>query len=231
MIKNAFFAAVAATALFASGAASATVVAQESFEAPGLTQPGLAYGPDVDPNFNLPQSSPPASIPNFSFQGWSGIISNGTGDLFPNTASGNQAAFLQSFVGSGSEIDWTLNGLTAGNNYQLSFDSVGSIYGEAVPGQSFTVSDQGGGSSYFTPGASYAGYTFNFTPISSTDTIRFLATFQGGDHISAIDNLKVSDMRVAPAPAPALAGAPIGLAGLGKLTSMLRRRRRRALAA
>jgi len=200
--------AMLASLLAISAADAATVVASASFETPVLNTPGIQYGSD-ESSYNTNETGP-VSIPQFSFKGFSGIISNGSLGVFPDTAFGNQAAFLQSYLGGGSEIDWTLTGLTAGRNYTLSFEDVSSLI---VPDEPFTISALGGGPSLFTPGSAYALNTFSFTPTSSSDTIAFVGAVLPGNQASAIDNLTVSGVPESATWAMLLLGA--GLVGGG----------------
>jgi hypothetical protein len=93
---------MAAPVLLMASTASASMIASQSFENPVLNTPGIMYGPD-EYAYNTNESGP-VVIPDFAFNGFSGIISNGSLGVFNNAPDGNQAAFLQSYQGVGSDI-------------------------------------------------------------------------------------------------------------------------------
>jgi hypothetical protein len=207
--------AVLTSAVGLASAASATVVAVQSFESPALNSPGIQYGPDAV-SFNTNETGP-VVIPNFTFMGFSGIISNGSEGVFPNATNGTQAAFLQGYSGNGSEIDWSLTGLTAGKTYTLTFDTVSA---GIVPAEGYTVSATGGPSTAFTPGAAYTGETYTFIPLTSSDTIQFVGDVSQGNNASAIDNLVLATV-----PEPATwALMMVGFGGMGAVLRSARRK-------
>jgi hypothetical protein len=175
--------------------ASAGVIASESFETPVLNSPGIQYGPD-EFSYNTNEIGP-VVITGLTFIGFSGIIKNGSDGVFPNATNGTQAAFLQSYPypatgnNQGGEIDWALSGLTAGQRYALSFDTVSAII---VPAEPFTVSAFGGSLVGYTPGSAYTTDTLIFTPSTSSGSIVFAGSYIGGNAASAIDNLSVSSI-------------------------------------
>jgi hypothetical protein len=196
--------AVSVVSLAASSPARAEIVA--SFETPALNSPGIQYGPD-EFSFNT-NAIGPVVIPGFAFNGFSGIINNGSLGVFPDTTFGTQAAFLQGYQGSGSEIVWSISGLTLGKTYTLSFNEVGSLI---VPSETFTVSALGSSPVSFTPGSSYTTQTLSFFASASFGDIDFVGAAVNGNQASAIDNLTV-----APVPEPSTwAMMILGFAGIG----------------
>jgi len=210
------------TALMLGAPASATVIGPQSFEGPirvDPAQPAFQYSLAQVAHDN--NTVGPATVSNFVFNGYSGIITNGFGGIFANTPFGTQAAFLQGFQGSGSEIDWLIAGLTVGSQYALSFAAAGSILA-GLPAETFGVSIFGSAPTFFTPGGTFTNNNLLFTASASSGTISFVGS-AAGNAVSALDNLTVSSV---PEPATlALFGA--GLAGLGALR---RRRKAKALA-
>jgi PEP-CTERM motif-containing protein len=218
--------ATGASALLAmSSPASAVVIATASFETiPGLNSPGIQYGPDEFATYNTNQPGP-VVIPNFTFQGFSGIYNNGSLGVFPNATNGTQAGFLQSYpdpaTGTGSQIDWALSGLTVNQTYQLTFDAV-SASASIAPPEPFTVTAFGS-TLGLTPGPAYSTYSLLFTATSTTGTITFAGPYVGGNAASAIDNLSVATV-----PEPSTwAMMLLGFSGIGYLA--YRRRNQRAL--
>ena len=211
--------AVFSAAIALAAPALATVVASQSFELPVLNTPGIQYGPD-EFSYNTNETGP-VVIPGFTFSGFSGIISNTSLGVFPNATDGNQAAFLQGYLGGSSEIDWAITGLTVGQTYKLSFDTAGSFI---VPAESFTVSAFGSTPVAFTPTTGvYVTDTLTFTATSSSGSIDFVGPAVGGNAASAIDNLVLS--------VPEPATWAMMLVGFGAMGAALRSRRRLTIAA
>jgi hypothetical protein len=204
--------AVLASLLAISSTATAAVIASESFETPVLASPSYEYGPD-ESALSLPPGAT-AVIANFTFKGFSGIMTNGTG-LFPDTPYGNQVAFLQSYHSGGSEIDWALTGLIPGQLYALFFADVSSSVLGATP---LDVSAFGGAFVHYNPGASFVTETLDFTPSTASGSIDFVGDLEGPNSLSAIDNLTVSSLSAVPEPAAWL----MMIAGLGMAGGALR---------
>ena len=197
--------AVSVVWLAASSPARAVIISA-SFETPALNSPGIQYGPD-EFSYNT-NATGAVVIPGFAFNGFSGIINNGSAGVFPDTTFGTQAAFLQGYSGSGSEIVWSISGLALGNTYTLSFSEVGSLI---VPAETFSVSAFGSSPVSFTPGSSYTTQTLSFVASASSGDIDFVGVAVNGNQASAIDNLIV-----APVPEPSTwAMMILGFLGVG----------------
>ncbi len=181
-----------------------------------LNVPGIQYGPDKFA-YNTNEIGP-VVIPDFAFHNFSGIISNTSLGVFPNTTFGTQAAFLQSYTDSngtfGSEIDWTVTGLNLGEKYVFSFQDVSA---QVVPGESFTVT-AGASSNFYIPGAAYAPQSLSFVATGNTMTIQLVGTTQAGNWATALDNFTVSSV-------PEPAAWMFMLAGLAGMGGLLRARR------
>ena len=230
-------AAVLASLLALSSTAAAGVVASESFET-GLTPPALQYSVDED-GFDQ-NTTGPASAPNVTFSGFSGIITNDFlanssgvlspdgAKIYPDTTFGNQVAFLQSFQGATSEIDWAITGLHPGQEYVLSFEDVSSlIFGATL----IDVSVFGGSPVHFDPRGSttFMDQTVDFTPTTANGSIDFIGVPVANNSLSAIDNLSISTVSTAPG-VPEPATWAMMLVGFGGLGAAMRRSRRQARA-
>lgn len=230
-------AATLASVLAISSTAAAGVVASESFET-GLTPPALQYSLAED-GFDQGATGP-ASTPNITFTGFSGIVTNnflvnGEGFLdptgtkaFPDTAFGNQVAFLQTFNGGVSEIDWAITGLNPGQEYVLSFEDVSSLIIGATP---IDVSAFGGSPVVFDPTGSttFTDHTLDFTPTTANGSIDFIGIPVANNSESGIDNLTITSLSTT-VPEPATwAMMLVGFGGLG--VAMRRSRRQRITAA
>jgi hypothetical protein len=213
-------AALLGATLVSASTASAAVIRTASFETPILNAGGIQYGPDEAATYNT-NAVGPVVIPNFTFSGFSGIIKNGASGVFPDTSFGTQAAFLQSYNGTGSTISWAINGLTVGQTYTLSFYDVAASAAIA-PGENFTVSAFGSAALPYTPIASYRMDSFDFVASSSSGSIDFTGlTIPTGNFATAIDNIQISTI---PEPVT-LSLFGIGLAGAA---AMRRRRTKQA---
>jgi hypothetical protein len=218
---------IGASVLAISSVAAASPIASESFET-GLTAPAIQYSPD---EFVFDQGATgPVAIPGVTFSGYSGVITNGFGGVYPDTAAGTQVAFLQSFQSAGGEISWALTGLTAGQDYVLSFEDVSSLIFGATP---FSVSafgvnlaTYGGGE---VPTGSFATQTLDFTASASSGSIDFIGGLEGNNSLTAIDNLTVSTGSSGSA-APEPDAWLMMIAGFGGIGAGLRYRRRNATA-
>jgi hypothetical protein len=222
-MKRSLLGAAALAAMLAiSSAATAAVIASESFESPALTAPADQYGPDED-SFDT-GSTGPVVISNFTFSGFTGIMTNGLDGIFPDTASGTQVAFLQSYHSGNGEIDWALTGLTPGHEYALSFEDVSSLTLGATP---FSVSAYGGTAVDYAPGASFMTQTLDFTPSAADGSIRFIGGLEGPNSDTAIDNLTISTVEGA-AGVPEPASWLMMILGCGMVGAGLRYGRRTA---
>ena len=214
VIASALFVALAAS----SSGASATTITSESFELPALpVPPAIQYGPDTFA-FNTGVIGPVA-IADFTFSGFSGIIANGSLGVFPDTAFGTQAAFLQSYQSVGSDIQWTVFGLTLGASYELSFWDVGSL---VVPTEPFRVAVCGGSPVAYAPTSTYTVETQNFTATATSCVVDFASSVLASNQASAIDNLTISTV-----PEP----LSLSLFGTGLVAAVAVRRRRKKKAA
>lgn len=230
-MKYRILASVALMSMMAiSAPASAAVIASTSFESPAFPALGPGqdkYGPD-ESGYNNPASGG-LVVAGFTFSGYSGIFSNPPLCCVPATPYGKQFGFLQTYQNGGSSISWTVNGLTAGNQYTLSFYDVGGTGPVGV--DPLTVTFAGATalvSNDFTP--STTGWLYNamsFTANAATATITFNASATGGNLLSGIDNIQVSTV---PEPA-SWAMMLVGLFGLGAALRISRRQRGLARAA
>ena len=196
MIKSGFAGVLGLLALTAMAVpASATVVASQSFETPALAPGQIQYGPD-EFGYNTGAVGP-VSISGVTFTGFSGIIINGALGVFPNATDGTQAAFVQSYLGTGGELDWAVSGLTPGESYTLSFDYASALI---VPADDLSVVIFGGVPVGFTPGASYQTASLDFIPSTSSGSIDFIGFVgdQSQNLATALDNLTI---RSVPEPA------------------------------
>jgi PEP-CTERM motif len=210
MKRSLLGAALLASTLAVSSAATAGVIASESFETPVLAAGAVQHGPDrIAYNIN---AVGPVSIPNFTFHDWSGIMTNGV--AAPNTTFGTQVAFIQTFLNTNGSMDWNLTGLQVGKQYSLSFEDVQGINLGAVP---FSVSAFGGTPVFYTPGATFVTQTLDFTASTSDGSIAFVQKLQGSNSLTALDNLSVSTVStVGGVPEPSTwAMLLLGFAGLG----------------
>ncbi len=217
-MKHAFLAsAIAASLLGVSTAASAGVLASESFESPALNYGAIQYSLSED-SYNT-NATGPATVAGFSFNGFAGVTSNGNGFVL-DTPFGSQEAFIQSYPNAGSGFDWNLTGLTPGTTYTLSFDDIAYYVGA----QTFNVSAFGSSTDY-TPASnsSYMGNTFSFTPTASAGAISFVALISGGNFVSGIDNLVLSSV-------PEPASWAMMLVGFGGVGAAMRLRRKLSVA-
>jgi hypothetical protein len=184
MKRSLLGAAALAAMLAASSAATAAVIA-----------PADQYGPDEYGSYDF-NSTGPVVIPNFSFHSFSGIMTNGVD--FPDTTFGKQVAFVQTYQNTNGEIDWSLTGLTVGQQYSLSFEYVSS----SVVGQEpFSVSAFGGAPVSYDPSNTFLTETLDFTPSTSNGSIDFINKLAGSNSLNAIDNLTVSTVGGVPEPA------------------------------
>jgi hypothetical protein len=221
-VKHALLAStIAAFLLGVSASASAGVIATESFESPALSVGAIQYGPAYDLTNDI-NSTGPASAPNFTFNGYSGIASNGNAYL-PPTPFGLQTAFIQAYPAAGSNITWNVAGFTPGKTYTLYFYDAG--YGGGA--DTLDVSAFASSADY-TPSSDsiYGLNSLTFTATSTSGTIEFLGTSSGGDYVTEIDDLSI----VSSVPEPSTwAMMMVGLGGLG--VGLRVRRRIQALAA
>ena len=205
------------TAALATPATAQTVIASQSFET-GIGTPGVQYGPDQFAAHNQGAGAVgPVVIPDFAFNGYSGVISNGTFGVFNNAPDGVQAAFLQAYTepnGSlgGSSIVWTVPGLIVGRNYQLTFSSAGSLIVSTAP---VTVSGSGLTTSIYNPGTAYVTNSLGFT--ATGNTITFSTPAGPGNVATALDALAITAV-------PEPATWAMMLLGFGMVGFGLRRR-------
>ena len=222
--------AVLASLLAISSTAAAGVVASESFET-GLTPPAIQYGPD-EFGFNNPTSGP-VVIPNVTFSGFSGVITNGFEGIFANTSAGNQAAFLQfdsNDQAAEGVISWAISGLNPGQKYVLSFEDAGAV--ALVGADPIGVSIFGGAPVEYQQDmipSVFTTQTLEFTASTANGSIDFLARPLGTQSFTAIDDLKISTAPGVPEPAT-WAMMLVGFGGLGAAMRRSRRRVARALA-
>jgi hypothetical protein len=141
----------------------------------------------------------------------------------PNTPYGNQFGFIQTYNNAGSAISWTVNGLTAGAQYTLSFYDVGGSGPVGV--NPLTVTFTGATalvSNDFTPlTTGWLSNAMSFRATAASATITFNASPTGGNLLSGIDNLSVSSV---PEPA-SWAMMLVGFFGLGGVLRSVRRHR------
>jgi hypothetical protein len=232
---------ITATALAMSAAllagpspASAAVIASEDFESPALGAGETKYGPD-ESVFNTPASSA-LSIAGFTFNGYSGILSNPPlTSVLPSTPFGSQAAFLQFYQNGGSSIDWTVGGLIAGDDYTLSFYDVGGTIDIQGP-LPFTISSDDAtfndNTSFSPPGSTlrstYQFHSVDFTANAAQVTFAFASADTGTAQFTGLDDFEVSSSDISPAPEPATwAMLLLGFAGAG---CMMRASRRKGVA-
>jgi hypothetical protein len=214
-----------------SAPASAAVIASTSFESPTFPALGAGqdkYGPDQS-GYNQPPSGG-LVVPGFTFNGYSGIFSNPSLCCVLSTPYGKQFGFLQTFNDSGSSIAWTVNGLTLGDQYTLSFYDVGSG-ANGVGVDPLTVTFIGATalvSNDFTPSTTgWLSNSMSFTANAASAVITFNGSPTGGNLISGIDNVLVTTV-----PEPATwAMMLLGLFGLGTVLRSSQRKQGRALAA
>ena len=155
------------TALVATSAAAAPVVSL-SFET-GLQDGSIQYGLNQSNAHGTDPGGPPVVIPNVTFKGYSGVITNGAAGVFDNAPDGNTAGFGQAFDGTGSgQIDWAISGLTYGKEYRFSCSGAGA---KIVPTAPVTVSGPGLTSTTFTPGTAYTPYSLLFVANGTSGVI------------------------------------------------------------
>jgi hypothetical protein len=197
-MKRSILGAAALVAMLASSsAATAAVIASESFESPALTAPADQYGPDEAAVYDT-GSTGPVVIPNFTFTSFSGIMTNGLDGIFPDTSFGKQVGFVQTYRNTNGEIDWALSGLTPNHQYALSFEYVSS---SAVGQEPFSVSAFGGAPVTYNPSDTFVTETLDFTPSTANGSIQFINKLAGVNSLNAIDNLTVSTVGGVPEPA------------------------------
>ena len=215
-------AAVMATAAF-SAPASAAVIASTGFESPQFPALGPGqdkYGPD-GVTYNSPPSAP-LVVADFTFTGYSGIFSNPPLCCTLATPYGNQFGFVQTYQDTDGLISWTVNGLTTGGKYALSFSDIGGTGPVGV--NPLTVSFVGGtplSSTTSTPSTTaWLSNVVDFTATAPSATITFAGNAVGSNLLSGIDNLVVSSV-----PEPATwATMLLGMFGIGALMRQARRR-------
>jgi hypothetical protein len=206
-------------AVIAASAASAEVVATQSFQSPAQPASSIRYGPDEDAyNTNVVG---PVVMSGVAFNGFSGISTNtasgfSTGGYWNNTPDGDQFAFLQTYQGGGASLDWSVSGLTVGKLYTLSFlDAAGISPG----GEPFSISAPGGATVDFSPSSStWQTQTYSFRPTSTSETIAFADTLLSSNQITGLDAFSLSTV-------PEPATWAMMLAGFFGLGASLRRRR------
>ena len=221
--------AIAAAALAASGVlaissvASAATIASASFEVPVLGPDAASYGPDHNFYSNPDQYVSP-NVPGFTFDGYSGIISNSYVNALPVAPDGTQAAFIQFYVTppSGS-IGWTVNGFNPGALYTLSFYAAGSAL-DGVGVNPFDITFVGAttaDTTSFTPLAGLYQYnSLSFTATAASVTIGFIGTGTSGNLVTGLDDLLITSA------VPEPATWAMMLLGFGGIGFMLRNRRK-----
>ena len=190
--------AVAGAVLAFAASARAQTVTNGGFETPDIND-NFQYDPDGAGT----EFGPGAGVTDPP-SGFSGLA----------PTEGSQYAFLQS-----TSINLTATGLTAGLASTLSFDlTARNCCGDTV--EEVTVAIDGGAAVAATTTTVEQFTTVNipFTPTGTSSTITFSAIDAAEDDTAFIDNVRVTQV-----PEP----AAIGLAGIGGLALLARRRSRR----
>lgn len=189
----------------ASALNAAPIIGNASFETPDLSSGQFEYAPVLGTPWVYANA---------------GIGSNGPGGFFiPTTPDGDQAAFLQTNVGS---ISQSVSGFEVGVSYTLSFylakrtggcNECGPTIGDLSISALVNGSEVFGAFNVGTLGSEFVAFTSDaFTATATTMDISFVGSGPGGDRTAFVDAVTL-DVSAVPEPASIALGA-IGLAGL-----------------
>lgn len=208
--------ACAAVLAFAAPA-SATAVLLTSFEGTIDSGTNYEYVSATQPysTVNVPLGS--VTTADITYSGGSGIQANGSAWGFADAPNGTQTAFIQSYNDVGGSISIALNGLTAGQEYSVSFDLAARPYGGADP---LTVS-AGNSSGMFTiTNTAWSTHSIDFmAPESGTADLKFLGSTLDGDSSVGLDAVSIAAV-------PEPATWAMMLLGFGMIGFASRRRQR-----
>ncbi len=185
------------------------------------------------PNTPVGTSSGPGSNPNPHA---TGPVANGfSGSPDGGYFFGADAAYAD------APISQTINGLTAGHQYTLSFSYAGAQFTDALgPNQEgWNVTFGGDSASTSTLNNASEGFTGwntfsqTFTASSSSQLLSFLATGgpSGLPPFALLDGVSLTDSTPPPPPVPEPATWAMMIVGMGAMGAVIRRRRAGAVAA
>ncbi len=214
MLRNRMMAGASAAGIVIGGAslAQAAVVYQDSFESSNVGAGLYLYSGDA--SFYSNPSGTAVSAPGATFNGFSGIQSNGSAWNFAPVPDGTFGAFLQSYNtnpdgNQAGAFELTLSGLTSGDTYTLSF-SIAARSGYGVDPFSVSLGADNLGS-WTAPSTSWTLETVTFT-YNGAATLDFTGVPLGGGNSS----VGIDDVTIAFVPEPSTWAMLIaGLAGLG----------------
>ena len=196
----------AAIALAMALPASASTIADSSFETPNVSG-GYLYRPTAT---------------GATFSGDAGVDGGSFG--FAAAPDGIQDGFLQSTGDSGAEIDLSVTGLSVGSVYSFSyFDAQRSGY-SAVP---YTVAFDG--ATLATQTASSTAWTKvttqSFTATGTSGTLTFSTPLMGYDNDTGLDGVTLNGASISTGAVPEPASWALMLGGFGAMGAAMRRRR------
>ena len=182
--------------LVAAPAHAATLIYSQSFEVANgaidtTTIGGYVYSANGVPGNGI-NNTPSGGINygSVTFNGSSGLQSNGSAWGFQTAPDGAQTAFIQSNGGPGGSISIALPSLVAGQQYSISFALAKRPGYDLNP---LTVSIGGLSTTYTTPTEAWKSYSFNFTSDGTATPLVFqAASTQPTDTSVGLDNIAVS---------------------------------------